>query len=192
MRTAIEISRPHGSSRPWGCVRATASLTSERVPATSRGTSPGLSVPTGRVWALDTDGEAIFFMQQREKREPFPFANVTIVESRNDSITLPPNSIDWAFFCESHFYLEEQDTKCVQCLKSVFEAVRPGGRLAVIEARSDNVRGEVSKSWLARPFLTCGFKHVGSYDFLATEHFEIFEKPGRASALRAPERTGAR
>lgn len=131
--------------------------------------------PNGKVYALDVDPQAIAYLQRRLQEEKPPQANIEIVKSRTDSITLPKGSLDWAFLCEAHFFLES-DPGSAACVRSMAAALKPGGRLAVIEVAEDPRRGVVDRKRLEAPFLQAGLKVAGTYDFLGREHFVIFSR----------------
>ena len=133
--------------------------------------------PQGRVLAVDVDPQAISFLKRRIQRDPPPYSNIQVIASREDDVCLPPASIDWAFLCEAHFFVEPINPNAGPCLDSLYRALRPQGRLAVIEGRYDPRRGRVDSNRLAAPFIRAGFTKVGQYEFLDKEHFVIFSRP---------------
>ena len=137
--------------------------------------------PRGRVWAIDVEPAAIDFLKRRMKQEKPPFANIKVMQSAPSSVGLPPSTLDWAFLCNAHFFLETGKHKGEnqKCLESLVRALRQGGRVAVIETSQDQKHGDVSITRLEAPFLKAGLLRVAVYDFLERnkEHFVIFEKP---------------
>lgn len=128
---------------------------------------------TGRVFAADIDPAAIRFLRQRAEQEPLPFPNVDFLLTSIDDIKLPADTVDWGFLCEAHFIVEA-DPYSTRCVQTLYRAMRPGGRVAVIEARKDPIRGDLSVDRLSRLFLKAGFVTQAAYDFLEREHFVIF------------------
>ncbi len=68
-------------------------------------------------------------------------ANVTAVLGRIDSVTLPPGSSDVAFLCDTYHHLEAVEPT----LASIHQALRPGGRLVVVDF--ERIPGE-SRQWI--------------------------------------------
>jgi ubiquinone/menaquinone biosynthesis C-methylase UbiE len=91
--------------------------------------------PGGSVLALDIQPEAVALLAARA-RDPRldPWRVVQARLSRVDDCTLPEASVDIAFMAHLGFYLQpELLDENVRMLESVFRAVRPGGRLEVLE-----------------------------------------------------------
>ncbi|MFH1468693.1 MAG: class I SAM-dependent methyltransferase [Pseudomonadota bacterium] len=91
--------------------------------------------PQGRVIALDIQPEAVALLAARA-RDPRldPWRVVEARLSRVDDCTLPEASVDIALMAHLGFYLHpELLDENVRMLRSVFRAVRPGGRLEVLE-----------------------------------------------------------
>ncbi|GJQ57529.1 MAG: methyltransferase domain-containing protein [Candidatus Scalindua sp. AMX11] len=55
--------------------------------------------------------------------------NVTTVMCNDNSVCLPPGSVDAAFICDAYHHFEHPE----QTMTSIFEAMIPGGRLIVID-----------------------------------------------------------
>jgi SAM-dependent methyltransferase len=91
--------------------------------------------PRGRVVAVDIQPEAVALLAARA-RDPRldPWGVVEARLSRVDDCTLPEASADIALMAHLGFYLQpELLDENVRMLQSVFLAVRPGGRLEVLE-----------------------------------------------------------
>ena len=133
----------------------------------------------GKVFAVDIDPGAIEYLRRRRESSPPPFDNITIIQSRLDDVLLPPHSLDWAFLCEAHFYVHPSH-ESMACLKSIHTALKPGGRIAIIESVDQMGQGELSREELESAFKRVGFQPVAYYDFLdkppLIEHFSIMEK----------------
>jgi arsenite methyltransferase len=133
--------------------------------------------PEGRVLAVDIDANALRFLSDRLGSEPPPHPNVAVHPSRADDVKLPEDSVDHAFLCEAHFFLQDKPATW-SCLKSLYRAVRPGGRVSVIEARAaEENRGEVRAEDIQAAFEAVGFRYLERHDFIEREYFLIFEKP---------------
>jgi len=133
----------------------------------------------GTVWAVDIDPNAISFVRRRLEKDPPACSNIRPVLSRPDSITLAGESLDWGFLGEAHFFLGPINPDSAPCLDSIHQALKPGGRVAVLEFRNNENLGVVEPARIKAPFEKAGFRVVAIHDFLPQEHFLIFEKPTR-------------
>lgn len=130
--------------------------------------------PTGSVLAIDVDPQAIAFIERRLKKEPPPFPNVHLVTSAIDDIKVKPDSLDWAFLCEAHFFVEG-DPSSMACLRTIRHALKPGGKVAVIEVKDDPLRGQVSFERLLASFIKAGFALDSKHDLYDREYFVIMK-----------------
>lgn len=130
--------------------------------------------PTGSVLAIDVDPQAIKFMEERLKKDPPPFPNVHFVTSTIDDIKVKPASLDWAFLCEAHFFVEG-DPSSMACLRTIRHALKPGGKVAVIEVKDDPLRGRVSFERLLASFVKAGFALDSKHDIYEREYFVIMK-----------------
>jgi SAM-dependent methyltransferase len=94
---------------------------------------------TGRVYAVEIS--AVFLNHINEKVVQAGLANVTSVLGHVDATTLPPESVDVAFLCDTYHHLEAVEPM----LASIRDALAPGGRLIVIEF--ERIEG-TSRPWI--------------------------------------------
>lgn len=83
--------------------------------------------PQGAVFAIDIEPRFLNLINQRA--DDLDLDNVTAVLGRPDSIALPPGSVDVAFICDTYSYFEDP----AAMMASVHAALRPGGRLYVLD-----------------------------------------------------------
>lgn len=84
--------------------------------------------PEGSVFAVDI-GPAFLKHIARKAHEDGHEGIVRTVLSTQTSAELPPGSIDVAFLCDTYHHFEHPDAM----LTSIHKALRPGGRLVLIE-----------------------------------------------------------
>ncbi len=141
--------------------------------------------PEGQVLAADVDPVACDFIERRLQHEPPPHPNVRVVQSQTDNVTLGQASIDAAVLVDAEFFVVHDDTTRA-CLKTLFEAVKPLGKVAVIESADKAERGQVTETTILDPFVEAGFTHTETHDLLrhdshrrpGGQHFLVFSKPG--------------
>lgn len=110
--------------------------------------------------------------------------NVDTLLCTPDSTELEPESIDFAFICDTYHHFEFPS----KTLRSLYRALRPGGRIVVIDFK--RIEGE-STAWVMthvragqevfeQEILESGFKKKSQKEGLLKEnYFLVFEKPVR-------------
>lgn len=134
-------------------------------------------VPTGRVLAVDIQQEMLDDILAR--RDSLGVRNVETVLGTERSPNLGAESIDVALMVAAYhefFYPWEMMT-------SIYDALRPGGRVVLIEYRAEDETLEVnrlhrlSEQQATRELEAAGFDYRFSRDILPQQHFMVFEKP---------------
>lgn len=89
---------------------------------------------TGRVYAVDVNPVALERLRGRLERDAI--ANVEVVESAIDDPRLPAGAIDGALIVNAYHEM----TRHREMLAGIARALRPGGRLVIVEPISDRYR----------------------------------------------------
>ena len=91
----------------------------------------------GKVYGVDIDQKAIDRVRQRKERENLAQVEAVLGESADPHL---PNDLDAVLIVDTYHEFREYD----QTMKAVFRALKPGGRLAIIdgEAPSGRLRTE--------------------------------------------------
>lgn len=132
----------------------------------------------GRVYAVDIAAEFIAGIAARAAAEGLN--NVVTVLGDQRSAHLAPDSIDVAFVCDTYHHFEQPGAM----LASLHLALRPGGRLIVIDFRRE---AGVSSSWVmghvrageaqvSEEITAAGFELTARPDILRSNYFLIFTK----------------
>ncbi len=95
--------------------------------------------PTGWVYAVDIAPKFLEHIVQRSRTDGLD--NVTAVLCPIDSVSLPPESLDLAFICDTYHHLEYPQAT----LASLYRALRPGGSLIVVDF--ERIPGK-SREWV--------------------------------------------
>lgn len=133
----------------------------------------------GSVFAVDV--QDYFLDHVRAKVEKAGTTNVTFVKADQRSVNLDPGSVDLIFMCDVFHHVEYPRTY----LASLYAALRPGGRFAVIdfiaeEGKSaawvlDHVRA--SPAEFQAEFEAAGFVLETQPGVLDENFFQIYSKP---------------
>lgn len=92
----------------------------------------GIVGPTGRVYATDIQQEMLDII--RAKMGSAPLTNVTLVLGTDEDPKLPAGTIDMALMVDVYHELHEPQA----VLKNLRTALKPGGRLVLIEYREED------------------------------------------------------
>jgi len=133
---------------------------------------------SGKVYAVDI-AENFVANVVRTAREQ-GLNNVAGIVNDQKSTRLPEQSVDWVFLSDTYHHFEYPDAM----LASINNALRPGGRLAIIDFRkqadrsSDWVMSHVraNRQQVIREMTAAGFELEREPDLLERNYFLIFRK----------------
>ena len=83
--------------------------------------------PNGKVYAVDIAPRFVDFLERRSRAKGL--RHVQVVLCKRDSVELPEASIDLAFICDTYHHFEFPRST----MASIRRALRPGGRLVVVD-----------------------------------------------------------
>jgi ubiquinone/menaquinone biosynthesis C-methylase UbiE len=134
-------------------------------------------VPRGKVLAVDIQQEMLELIDQRKHREGVD--NIALVEGSIDGINLPPDSIDLAYIVDAYHEFSHP----FEMGRSIFEALKPGGQLVLIEYRAEDDAVPIKRlhkmtaHQANKEMQVLGFELTKSIDVLPQQHFMVFTKP---------------
>lgn len=139
----------------------------------------------GRVYAVDIAPKFVAHIEQKAQKSGFQ--NVVGIVGTDRSVELPPESIDFAFICDTYHHFEFP----LRTMESLHRALRPGGQVVVIDFQ--RIEGK-SSEWVlnhvragqevfTNEILKSGFRLVGEESMLKENYFLRFEK----AAVSAPK-----
>lgn len=138
--------------------------------------------PEGRVVAVDIARKFLDHIEKNSRESGQ--RNVETLLCTADSTELPPDSIDLAYICDTYHHFEFPN----KTMTSLFLAMKPGGRVIVIDFR--RVKGE-SSDWVMNhvragqevfesEIKEAGFRKIEEDGKLLKEnYFVVFEKPAK-------------
>lgn len=145
--------------------------------------------PTGLVYAVDIDEDALAAVERLAARNDL--RQVRITHSEPDDPRLPDESLDVALIVDTYHEFHQPEAM----LERIFGALKPGGRLGIIDRESE--AGELRSYYLRRHRIPKqlvqeevarhGFRFVHEADGFQRPrgsislYFLIFEKPGAAN-----------
>ena len=132
--------------------------------------------PQGLVYAEDVQPEMINAISRRVSREGF--TNVRAVLGLKNDPRLPPNSLDAALMVDAYHEVEDR----VSMLANLAKALKPSGRLGIIDFRLDGTGPgpapdeRVSPDVVVNDAKKAGLRLVRQEPFLEYQYFLIFAK----------------
>ena len=122
--------------------------------------------PKGTVYAVDIGPAFVKYIAEQAKQRGHERVVKTILNTP-DSAELPPGSIDVAFLCDTYHHFEHPE----KMLASIRGALRPGGRLVIIDfdLRKDSSefvkqRARAAKEVYYREITAAGFELIEKKD----------------------------
>jgi len=134
-------------------------------------------VPNGKVLAVDIQQEMLDIIEARQARGG-P-ANIQTVLGTEDDTRLPESSVDLILIVDAYHEFEFPYEMGV----SMARALRPGGRLVLIEYRQEDRAvpikklHKMSQMQAKREMANAGLEWLRTENFLPQQHFMIFRRP---------------
>ena len=141
--------------------------------------------PKGRVLALDVDSRFRQYIEEHKVQWGTPNIETRLVVDSNP--LLPDANIDLVFLSNTYRYLPDRRAY----FQSLFPSLKPGGRVAVIEFRTNvdcsaiaecpENDTRVPKDVAIQEMKDAGFKLDAEHEFLPYQYYVVFMKPGATS-----------
>jgi predicted methyltransferase len=131
----------------------------------------------GKVYAIDVEQEMLAYTKAGIERLRIPYAAEFILAGPDDP-KLPPGSVDLIFVCNVYHHLEKR----AQYFAGVKAALKPGGRVAIVDFYHDHRSGDVGfprRHLVARETVVsemgkAGYRLSREHDFLLRQYFLEF------------------
>jgi len=88
-------------------------------------------LPGGKVYAIDVSKQYVDYIVDTCRKQKID--NVVGITCTPDAVGLPPGSIDLAFVCDTYHHFNHPEKN----LASIHQALRPGGRLIIVEFKKE-------------------------------------------------------
>jgi SAM-dependent methyltransferase len=137
--------------------------------------------PSGKVYAVDIVPKFLRHIEAESKRQGLD--NIITVQGTDQSASLPKESVDILFLCDSYHHFEYPRSMNA----SMLQALRPGGTLLLIDFK--RIEGK-SPAWIfehvragqevfTAELQAAGFEKVGETPLLEENYVVRFRKPAR-------------
>jgi len=127
-----------------------------------------------KVFAADIELSMVAYLQSRAQREALP--NLIPVQAAETSPNLP-EPVDLILIVDTYHHLTDRPAY----LQKLAGALKPGGRLAIVDFRKGGPMGppdefRFTKDELVTELKTGGFELTATHDFLPNQMFLIFQR----------------
>ena len=133
-------------------------------------------LPQGRVYGVDIEPDMVKYLAGRAKKEGL--ANVIAVTGMPDDPRLPEKA-DLIIMVDVFHHVNDRE----RYFRKLRDALKPGGRIAIIDFRMDSPDGPPKSARLAPEQVKAELKRAGyalqrQHDFLPQQYFLVFRPEG--------------
>lgn len=137
---------------------------------------------TGKVYAVDVEEEMLTYNSESLANLHFPY-HAEFILARPDSPKLPTDSTNLIFLCNVYHHLEDR----AAYFSNVKSALKPGGRVAVVDFYHDERSGEVGfpkkhlvpRETVIDEMTKAGYRLAKEHSFLPRQYFLEFVPTAR-------------
>jgi ubiquinone/menaquinone biosynthesis C-methylase UbiE len=134
----------------------------------------------GKVYAIDIEPDMLQYEKDTIARMPVP-STVEFILAQPDNPRLPPQSVDLIFLCNVYHHLDHRSAY----FSNVQLALKPGGRIAIIDFYHDARSGDVGfprkhlvpRDTVVAEMAEAGFRLAREHEFLPRQYFLEFSPP---------------
>jgi len=134
-------------------------------------------VPQGKVLAVDIQPEMLEMIEQ--KKAELGVANVETVQGTGSDPRLPAGAVDLIYIVDAY----HEFANPFEMGRAMFEALKPGGRLILLEYRGEDPRipikelHKMTEAQAKAEMAVVGLEWVRTDEYLPQQHVLIFRKP---------------
>jgi ubiquinone/menaquinone biosynthesis C-methylase UbiE len=130
--------------------------------------------PSGTAIGLDIEPGMVAYMTADARKLKLSNYEARLVKP--DDPELAPDSVDVVFFCDVLHHIDAR----VAYLNKLKPALKPGGRVAVVDFKQTSPIGprapmKIPREEMIAEFKQAGYRLVGEHDFLSYQYFLEFE-----------------
>ena len=134
-------------------------------------------LPRGRIYAIDVEPDMVKYLAERAQREGRK--NMIAVAAKPDDPRLP-DKIDLLLLVDVYHHLDARE----QYFRRLSPALKPGGRIAIIDFRLDSPEGPPRQARIApeqvkAELAKAGYTLYEEHSFLPRQYFLVFQAAER-------------
>lgn len=130
-------------------------------------------VPDGKVFAADVEPDMLHYLGERAHREQL---HVLQPVQANADTPNQPEPVDVALIVDTYHHIDDR----VAYFSRLKSSLRPGGRLAIVDFKTDAPEGppperRIAPEKVIAELEQAGYALVGRHDFLPRQYFLVFQ-----------------
>lgn len=130
-------------------------------------------LPAGRVYAVDIEPDMVKYLAERARREKQD--NMLAIAGAPDDPKLP-EKVDLILMVDVHHHIDERE----RYFRKLSAALKPGGRIAIIDFRPDAPQGPPKAARIAADrviaeLTSAGYTLAQEHRFLPNQYFLVFK-----------------
>lgn len=124
--------------------------------------------PTGNVYAVDINPEAIRYIKNRATQEKL--TNIQTVQSQPDNPLLAADSVDAVLMLKTYHEIAHPET----LLRNLRLSLKPGALVGIIDCNGNGENHGVARDVVIREAGDAGYSLVEKYDFVKPDDMDYF------------------
>jgi precorrin-6B methylase 2 len=124
--------------------------------------------PTGTVYAVDINPEAIRYINRRVRREAL--SNVRTILSKSDDPLLPKESVDAVLLLKTYHEIADP----ISLLEHLRPALKHGARLGIIDRNGTGTNHGINREIVVQESAKAGYRLLQAYDFVKADGMDYF------------------
>lgn len=133
-------------------------------------------LPKGRVYAVDVEPDMVRYLAERAKRERR--ANMAAIAGAHDDPKIP-EKVDLVLMVDVYHHVDDR----IRYFRKLRGALKPGGRIAIIDFRLDSPQGppraaRIAAERVVEEMKSAGYSLAQQHGFLPNQYFLVFAPAG--------------
>lgn len=124
--------------------------------------------PSGTVFAVDINPQAIEYIDERAKKEQLP--NIKTIQSTPDDPQLPAANVDAVLMLKTYHEIAHP----VVLLKNLRASLKPGAKIGIIDRNGTGEDHGIEKAIVIREASQAGYELRDTYDFVKADKMDYF------------------
>jgi cyclopropane fatty-acyl-phospholipid synthase-like methyltransferase len=134
------------------------------------------AVPEGKVTGADLEPDMVRFLNARAAKEKLANLTSHVAAADDPKLTAP---VDLVLVVDTYHHIGAR----AQYFAKLRNALRPGGRIAIIDFKLDSPTGpppaaRIAPAQVEKEMAQAGYRRIAAHDFLPYQYFLVFEPAG--------------
>jgi cyclopropane fatty-acyl-phospholipid synthase-like methyltransferase len=133
-------------------------------------------VPDGKLFAVDIQPDMVRYLRERAQREHLSVLVPVLATAESSNL---PEPVDLVLVVDTYHHIDHR----IAYFAKLRELLRPNGRLAIVDFRSDSPNGpppehRISPDKVIAELAAAGYSLAATHEFLPRQYFLVFQGKG--------------